>query len=75
MWNMLEEKFNTANTRTGKTAVAMRFSNLRPITDDISEYITTVLDWQNDLARTDKEISDEAVITKLTTIVLDIIAR
>ena len=82
MWNTLEEKFNTANTRAGRTAVAMRFSNLRPITDDINEYITTVLDCQNELAGTDKEIFDEAVNTKLTTTVpavfrpvLDIIAH
>ena len=81
MCNTLEEKFNTANTRAGRTAVAMRFSNLRPITNDINEYITTVLDCRNELAGTDKEISDEAVNTKLTTTVpaafspvLDIIA-
>jgi len=82
MWNTLEEKLNTANSRAGRTAVAMRFSNLRPVTDDINEYITAVLDCRNELAGTDKEISDEAVNTKLTTTVpavfrpvLDIIAR
>ena len=82
MWNTLEEKFNTANIRTGRTAVAMRFNNLRPTTDDINEYVTTVLDCRNELAGTDKEISDEAVNTKLTTTVpavlgpvLNIIAR
>jgi len=82
MWNTLAEKLNTANSRAGRTAVAMRFSNLRPVTDDINEYITAVLDCRNELAGTDKEISDEAVNTKLTTTVpavfrpvLDIIAR
>ena len=82
MCNTLEEKFNTANTCARRTAVAMRFSNMRPITNDINEYITTVLDCRNKLAGMDKEISDEAVHTKLTTTVLavfrpvlDIIAR
>ena len=36
MWNILEEKLNTANTRAGRTAVAIRFRNLRPITDDVN---------------------------------------
>ena len=82
IWNTLEEKLNTANTQAGRTAVAIRFSNLRPVTDDVNEYITAVLDCQNELAGTDKEISDEAGNTKLTTTVpavvrpvLDIIAR
>ena len=61
MWNTLVEKLNTANSRAGRTAVAMRFSNLRSVTDDIIEYITAVLDCRNELAGTDKEISDESV--------------
>jgi len=50
MWNTLEEKLNTANFRAGRTAVAMRFSNLRPVTDNINKYITAVLDCWNELA-------------------------
>ena len=69
MWNTLAEKLNTANSRAGRTAVAMRFSNLRPVTEDINEYITAVLDCRNELAGTDNNISDEAVNTKLTTTV------
>jgi len=81
MWNTLEVKLNRANSRAGRTAVALRFSNLRPVTDNINEYIMAVLDCGNELAGTDKEISDIAVNTKLTTSVpavfrpvLDIIA-
>ena len=55
MWNILVEKLNTANSRAGRTAVAMRFSTLRPVTDDINKYITTVLDCRNELAGTDNE--------------------
>ncbi|RPA97192.1 hypothetical protein L873DRAFT_1691829 [Choiromyces venosus 120613-1] len=82
MWNTVEEKLNTANSRAGRTAVAVRFSQLRPLTNDINEYITTVLDCRNELAGTDKKISDETLNIKLTTTVpavfrsvLDIIAR
>ena len=50
MWNTLAEKLNTANSQAGRTAVAMRFSYLRPVRDDINKYITAVLDCRNDLA-------------------------
>ena len=64
MWNTVVEKLNTANSCARRTAVAMRFSNLRPVTEDTHKCITGVLDCRNELAGTDQEISDEAVNTR-----------
>lgn len=83
IWLRLQQKLDTAYTRAGRSAISLQFDNLRPTEDaDIGIFITGLLECQSQLAGTDKAITDETILTKLTNkapkrfhLVLDIIAR
>jgi hypothetical protein len=67
IWNILNEKFNTANSQAGQMALARAFQRLRPHDDDtsINQFISRLLNIRNQLAGTEEEISEKRLVSQI----------
>jgi hypothetical protein len=68
MWDTLHERFNSARHNIGRTTILRLFQSARPTPGEaISSYFGRLLKFRQQLAGTDKAISDSALKTHIFT--------